>query len=411
MRKLTTILMLLIFCTSYSWSQNEKREKYLAGRAATEKKIEEAKATGDKDAIKAAKKAHMPFKKVYTAVMPVYVYNPSLKNAVGANASINFNLDKNMGSPLSNVSVLGIKSIDNGGWMAQLKNNLFVCNDNWRFNQQILFMHFESPYSAGGTSFTIDGDMKMFISWNYRKVAKNLYTGLKLEYNTVDMDFGGFSKSSSEFFNFGWLLDYDTRDKKLYPTKGVYTFNALSLLHHSLGYKATNPETGLDFDDPVAEYFVGYFKWFYSPVKSWKSTLSMSLRYEFRMGDTGTGQWLYQTQYQRGFKSQTVYGNRVALLNAEYAHFFDGFLKGNFGVAGFTSYGIYGQGNFQPKFKYHDSSGLYSGSAFSVGCGLRYMLIPRVGVVFRADWGYGTFPGADDEDSQNAFNLGIGKYF
>ncbi|WP_340112758.1 hypothetical protein [Maribellus mangrovi] len=425
MNKKTTLLTIALLLISIIVvnAQKPTREKFLSEREKAQSELEAAKQNGNKDSIKVAKENYKPYKKLYFAAAPVYLYNPMLLNAVGLSGSFNFNLDKKMGSPMSNITLTALKSLNNSGWLLDAIGWQYLNEDKWRFNERISKIEMEMPVSleqlGPGMETTMHGDVTMYIGRVYRKIANNFYVGPLVQYNKASMTFDTVSipgmgemkipDSNTEFLGVGMGANYDTRDNKMYATKGWYNFNAFTYLNHALGFKSTNPETGQEYTDPVATYFVGDVKKFYSPNNHWSRTLAFRLKYDFRLGDTGSSQWVNQTTYQRGFKSQAVTGNHVLVLNAEYAHFFNKVLNGKAGVAVYSAYGIYGQGNLSPKFNTKTTSGLTSGSAITAGLGLRYMLLPKQGIVARADWAMGFIPGSSSD--QNAWNIGIGRFF
>jgi len=342
--------------------------------------------------------------KVITVAMPIVGKNAMMGFFGGVAGTFVYNLDKNWESPYSITSAYVNKSLENSGILFGVTNKEYLAQDKWRFSEQYIHYEYEMPISVVGVGhLDMFGDIDMVLLKAWRRVGNTKwYAGIKAEYNKSSVRYGHDAlanmNGSTTMYSPGIVLDYDSRDKKQFPTKGFYMNNNFTYMHHGLGFTSSNPESGEAYVDPVAYYFISKFQYFHSPSDSWKRTFSHGVNLTVKTGDLGSSQYVSNTGDQRSFTRATLQGPVVLSYNIEYDHFLN---KSKFGFAVFGSLcnvsGNKGNSNM-------------NGTAAGIGTGIRYMARPAAGIVLRADYGAG-FTFKDGSDTQRQFSMGIGKFF
>jgi len=341
------------------------------------------------------KKLEKSTSKVITVAMPLVGKNAMMGFFGGVAGTFVYNLDRNRQSPYSITSAYVNKSLENSGILLGITNLQYLANIHYEY---------EMPLSVVNVGdFDLLGQIDMVLLKAWRKIGNSKwYAGVKAEYNKSSVEYGIEALSSmngaTTMYSPGIVLDYDSRDKKQFATKGFYLNSNFTYASHSLGFKSKNPETGKENVDPTAYYLITKFQFFHSPIANWRRVFSHGFDVSLKMGDLGSAQYMSNTGDQRSFMKATLQGPVLLSYNLEYDHFFN---NSKFGLAAFGSV-CNVSGN-----KVNDNM---NGTAAGIGGGLRYMAKPKAGIVLRADYGAG-FTFKDGAKTQGQFNMGIGKFF
>ncbi len=342
--------------------------------------------------------------KVITVAMPLVGKNAMLGFFGGGAGTFVYNLDKNRQSPYSITSAYINKSLENSGILFGITNKQYLAKDKWRFSEQYIHYEYEMPLSITNIGdLDLLGQIDMVLLKAWRRIGDTKwYVGVKAEYNksssTYTHEALASMNGSTTMYSPGIVLDYDSRDNKQFATKGFYLNSNFTYASHSLGFKSSNPETGVENVDPTAYYLITKFQFFHSPINDWRRTFSHGFNVSFKTGDLGSAQYMSNTGDQRSFMKATLQGPVMLSYNLEYDHFFN---DSKFGLAAFGSV-CNVSGN-----KANDNM---NGTASGIGAGIRYMAKPKAGIVLRADYGAG-FTFKDGANTQGQFSMGIGKYF
>jgi hypothetical protein len=380
--------------------QEELSEAKTAGNTAlVEKLSSELKALkGERRMLKEKKRG------VVIVGMPIVGKNANMGFFAGLAGTLVYNLDKNMKSPFSVTSVYFNKSVENSGLSYGITNKQYLSENKWRFSQQYLHYKYEMPISVTNIGeLDMYGKIDMLLLKGWRRIGNSKwYGGLKVEYNKSSVEYSHSALASmngeTTMYSPGIVLDYDGRDKPTYPTKGFFLNTNFTYMSHALGFKSSDPGTGVENEDPVAYYLITKFQYFHSPVKSWRRVFSHQINTTLKMGDIGSAQYVSNTSDQRSFNKATLQGPISISYNTEYDHFFNESKLG-FAVFGSLNYVCENEGN-------DDMNGFAAG----LGGGIRYMAKPKAGIVLRADYGAG-FTFKSGQDTQGQFSMGIGKFF
>ena len=279
-------------------SPKEKYEQYveatktkIAGLEATisakENELSVAKSSGDdsKDEallteLKSLKTQRKNLKKstskVITVAMPLVGKNAMLGFFGGGAGTFVYNLDKNRQSPYSITSAYINKSLENSGVLFGITNKQYLAKDKWRFSEQYIHYEYEMPLSITNIGdLDLLGQIDMVLLKAWRRIGDTKwYVGVKAEYNksssTYTHEALASMNGSTTMYSPGIVLDYDSRDNKQFATKGFYLNSNFTYASHSLGFKSSNPETGVENVDPTAYYLITKFQFFHSPINDWR---------------------------------------------------------------------------------------------------------------------------------------------
>ena len=253
-------------------------------------------------------------KKVNFIVLPMYDYRPVLEHSFALFGKAITTLDKDR---LFISDLLASKSLSNPSYMIQIKNELYF--QKWRFGVNMTMMKQVNQMPAVKVGidspdlFGTELNMGYLQAYAKRKLANRFYGGLGVEWGFMgkyQMKFSQISDANIENTELTMKMiqpmvtfEYDSRDNKVYPTKGLYITNQTNFISDAFG--STIESLGPDYK-PVEskDYFfaknIMRATLYQSLDGTWKSVLATRYGNRIGFGDVPPSLWENANNWIRG---------------------------------------------------------------------------------------------------------------
>ena len=281
---------------------------------------------------------------------------------------------------------------ENESWGAGLMQRMSFGGDKWRVMGSLFHAEMNYRYygigGGGDRSIVLDQDMDLFLGEGLRRVAPNLYVGLRGVY--ADTQVGprlpdlelppGFDpdrlKVDLTLATIAPRLQYDTRDNEFYPRSGLLIDANAAVSREAIG-------ADLDYERYDASLN------HYLPLGA-KSVLASRVAAQYTSGDTPF--FLYPAFGQgadlRGYEMGSYRNRFLVAAQAEYRHRF----TKRIGAAAFG-----GVGSVAPDFAGWEKT------LWSIGAGFRWVIAPKNDISLRVDVARGR--------DETVYYVGIGEAF
>jgi outer membrane protein assembly factor BamA len=321
-----------------------------------------------------AQKKSDTLKKIKFAAVPLINYNRTQGFIAGAMTQAYYRVNKkDTISPHSSTMAMGIYTQEKT-WMAGAGEILYLNEDKWRikafaFKGNVNYQYFNGDVDSNAGEYEdYTNDVTMVMTQVQRNVWKRFYAGLYLEYNDSKTYFKAQNDSldQQKMNNIGYVISQDNRDNVQFPTKGIF-----------MNFKNQFYRDWIGSDSEFVKFQVNYTQFF--DLKKDKRHILLGRFYS----EIATGAVPFQGQSVigrddlRGYSQGKYRGNQVYAIQSEHRWMFN---KSKFGMVGFL-----GVASAVEKFGDVFSSELLPG----VGAGIRYKLIPSMGVNIGFDAGIG----------------------
>jgi hypothetical protein len=281
---------------------------------------------------------------------------------------------------------------ENESWGAGLMQRMSFGGDRWRVMGALFHAEMNYEYfgigGGGGPSIVLDQDMDLVLAEGLRRIAPNLYLGLRATYAETELgpqlpDITlppGFDpdllKVDLTLATIAPRLQYDTRDNEFYPRSGFLVDATAAVSRDAFG-------ADLDYEryDASMNHYV--------PVAS-NGTLAS--RFAMLYASQDTPFFLYPAFGQgadlRGYQMGSYRDRFLVAAQAEYRHRF----SKRIGAAAFG-----GIGSVAPDFAGWEKT------LWSVGGGFRFVLAPKNDISLRLDVARGR--------DETVYYVGVGEAF
>ena len=313
-------------------------------------------------------------KKVNFAAIPIINYNRTQGVIVGAMTSAFYKVNANDTiSPASSTALFGIYTAEKS-WIAGAGQELFLKQDTWRIRAFVLKGNVYYQFFNGDANNNVgqyedySNEAVMIISQVQRKIWNRIYGGLYIEYNNTKTYFTAQDDSLDErkMNNIGYVLSQDSRDNVYFPTTGNF-----------VNFKNQFYRDWIGSDNDFVRYQINY-NHFFDLLQDQRHILIARINLNIATGDVPfQGQGIVGGDDIRGYSQGKYRGNQIYTLQSEYRWMFD---SSKFGMVGFLGIASAVE-NFSDIF----NSDLLPGG----GVGVRYTLLPDLGINIGADVGFG----------------------
>lgn len=307
-------------------------------------------------------------------IAPLPSRDPALGWMIGVPAALMYR--PSFTTPEDRVWISGLFGFyaENESWGAGLLQRMSFGGDRWRvagslFHAEVNYEYFGIG-GEGGRSVILDQDMDLALAEALRRIAPNLYLGLRAVYadTVVGLRLPDITlppgldpdrlKSSLTLATIAPRLQYDTRDTEFYPRSGLL-INATAAI--------SREAIGADLDYERYDASMNH----YLPIGD-KGVLASRVAAQY--ASDGTPFFLYPAFGQgadlRGYQMGSYRDRFLLAAQAEYRHRF----TGRIGSALFG-----GVGSVAPNFAGWERT------LWSVGAGFRFVLAPKNDISLRVD--------------------------
>jgi hypothetical protein len=281
---------------------------------------------------------------------------------------------------------------ENESWGAGLLQRMSFGGDRWRMMGALFHADMNYEYfgigGEGNQSIVLDQDMDLFLAEALRRIAPNLYLGLRITYAETEVGPQLPEDILPPGFDPGRLtvdltlatlaprLQFDTRDNEFYPRSGFFIDATAAV---------SREEIGADLDYERYDASMNH----YLPIGD-SGVVASRIAMQYTSQDTPF--FLYPAYGQgadlRGYQMGSYRDRFLVVAQAEYRHRFTERL----GAAAFG-----GLGSVAPDFAGWEKT------LWSIGTGFRFVLAPKNDISLRVDIARGR--------DETVYYVGIGEAF